>query len=106
MSGYDEAKTGEQTITVSYEGYEETFTVEVVKAGGGTDPSDPDTSKPDTSDPETSEPDVSTPGDDETSDTPTTGDIALPIIIVASLLVLVSAAGGIVIWKRKNHMTK
>lgn len=106
VSGYDEAKTGEQTITVSYEGYEETFTVEVVKAGGGTDPSDPDTSKPDTSDPETSEPDVSTPGDDETSDTPTTGDIALPIIIVASLLVLVSAAGGIVIWKRKNHMTK
>lgn len=99
VSGYDKEQVGKQTITISYKEYQETFIVEVVKDREGETSSD--ISKPDTSVPNTS-----TSGDNETSDMPTTGDMALPIIIVTGLLALISVAGGIAIWRKKRHMTK
>lgn len=57
-------------------------------------------------DSETYKPDTSTSGNDETSGIPKTGDTALPIIIFAGLLVLISASGIIIILKRKNNMIK
>lgn len=118
ISGFDSSKTGNCVVTVSYteDGVTKSteFTVEIKATGtsGGDNISDGDNTSEgdtDTSDGNNNSKDedmTSEIEEEENTDLPKTGDSAMPIIIIAGLLVLASGASGIVIWKRKHKGTR